>query len=194
MNAEATWDSTDRPPNLLLAPVGSKPSFVVLEPPPTEDQIAPSDRYADAHRSHVSRPLVWVCIVLLSLSLVAAGVWGLVQSTWTYGMTSVDAETTARLLQVHAELATAGAPEAALRHLEKAALPGVNIGDAIEALVDTDKALRPMVANATIVSIRHQLRAIEGELKGQRYGGSRFASVEPQITVSQLPTLALPQP
>jgi hypothetical protein len=74
---------------------------------------------------------------------------------------------------------------AALQYLSVAARPGINIGDAIEALVETDKALQLASDNPVIAAAQHNLRAILNDLHNRRYGYSA-ASRTP------LPTLSLP--
>jgi len=142
------------------------------------ETLAPEPR-----RIHVPRPLVWGFLAVFTLTIVAMGVWGLGHSTLTYGMTSVDAATTERLAQIQASLKEAGAPQAALRQMEIAAKPGVNIGDAIEALVEADQALEPMSGNAVIASARAELRIIQQDLEDRRYGGVSGPTETPLPTV-----------
>ena len=95
----------------------------------------------ESRRVHVSRPLVWAVLILFSLTIVAMGLWGLGHSTLTYGSSSVDSATTERLARIQTKLREANAPEAALQKVAIASRPGVNIGDALEALVSVDEAL-----------------------------------------------------
>lgn len=137
----------------------------------------------EPRRIHVPRPLVWGFLAVFTLTIVAMGVWGLGHSTLTYGMTSVDAATTVRLAQIQASLKEAGAPQAALRQMEIAAKPGVNIGDATEALVEADQALEPMSGNAVIASARAELRIIKQDLGDRRYRGVSGPTETPLPTV-----------
>jgi hypothetical protein len=104
-------------------------------------------------------------------------------------MIPVDSTTSTRLAQIHAKLAAAGVPEAALRHLAVAARPGINIGDAIEALVDADKALESMSDNSTAASARQEIHAILNDLSARRYGGMEPT---PSMNVPPLPTVPAP--
>jgi hypothetical protein len=157
----------------------------LLDTPPETPALEP-------RRVHVSRPLVWAVLILFGVTIVAMGLWGLGHSTLTYGMKSVDAATTGRLAQIQTKLREANAPEAALRELAIASQPGVNIGDALEALVSADKALEPMRQNAMIASARQELRDISGRLWSQQNWWLSTPASSPDVT--PLPTLALPTP
>ena len=137
-------------------------------------------------RVRIPRVIVWGSLGLFLAAVVVLGIWGVAQSTWTYGMVAVDRATTARLAQLETELRAAGAPQAAMQYLSVAARPGINIGDAIEALVEADKALQPASDNPAIATARHNLRAILSDLSNRRYG-----YVEASKT--PLPTLSLPR-
>ena len=151
------------------------------------ETLAPEPR-----RIHVPRPLVWGFLAVFTLTIVAMGVWGLGHSTLTYGMTSVDAATTARLAQIQASLKEAGAPQAALRQMEIAAKPGVNIGDALEALVDADKALEPVSQSAMIASARQELRGVLSGLRSTQYWW--VLTPASPLNGTPLPTLIIPSP
>jgi hypothetical protein len=152
----------------------------VLDTPPETPALEP-------RRVHVSRPLVWAVLVLFGLTIVAMGLWGLGHSTLTYGMSPVDSATTERLAQIQTLLREANAPEAALRQMAIASRPGVNIGDAIEALANADEALEPASGKTAIASAQAELRVILQDLTSKRYGSSV------PIT-TPLPTLPLPVP
>jgi hypothetical protein len=156
-----------------------------------EDEYALGEPPLRPRGIRMPRPLVWGVIILLVLAVVVAAVWGFAQSTWTYATANVDSATTARLVQLRNKLAAAGAPEAALRQVDIAAQPGINVGDAIEALVLADKALEPVSDNAVIASAKLELLAILNELNIKRYGTSPTGTL-PSWT--PLPTLAIPTP
>jgi hypothetical protein len=137
-------------------------------------------------RVRIPRAIVWGSLGLFLAAVIVLGVWGLAQSTWTYGMVAVDRATTARLAQLEADLRTAGAPQAALQYLSVAARPGINIGDAIEALVEADKALQPASDNPAVAAARQNLRTILNDLSHSRYGYYEASS-------TPLPTLSLPR-
>lgn len=166
----ANWDdqpSDQQPPELdldVLAPV--------IEPHPAEPR-----------RVRVSRPLIWGFLALFSLAITVMGVWGLAHSTLTYGMSAVDSTTTRRLEQLQSRLMEANAPEGVLRQMAIAVRPGVNIGDALEALANAEEALEPMSGNAAIASAQAELLAIHQELIGKRYGGSSGPTMTPLPTV-----------
>jgi hypothetical protein len=165
----ANWESqaTDQP----IPELDSTPLDTAVEP-----------RLLEPRRIHVSSPLVWAFLILSSLAMVAMGVWGLAHSTLTYGMSSVDSVTTERLAQIQTRLREANAPEAALRQMAIAARPGVNIGDAMEAIVEADQALEPMSGSTVIASAQTELRVIGQNLTNKRYG-------ESGPTMTPLPTL-----
>ena len=146
----------------------------------------------EPRRVHVSRPLVWAVLILFSLTIVAMGVWGLAHSTLTYGMSSVDSATTKRLAQIQTKLREANAPEAALQQVAIASRPGVNIGDALEALVSADKALEPMSQNAMIASARQELRGVLSGLWSEQYWW--LLTPASPLNATPLPTLVIPEP
>jgi len=150
----------------------------------TEPEVRP----LEPRRVHVPRLFVWVFLVVFSLVIAAMAIWGLGHSTLTYGFIPVDSATAARLAQIQARLEEAGAPQAALRQIAFAAKPGVNSGDASEALVEADKALEPMGHDAVIASARAELRAIQQDLVRNRYGGV------PGPTWTPLPTVPVTAP
>lgn len=170
----AQWSSQSSDP-----PVPAS-SLELLDTPPEAPSLEP-------RRVHVSRPLVWAVLILFSMTIVAMGLWGLGHSTLTYGMSSVDSATTARLAQIQTRLREANAPEAALRYMAIASRPGVNIGDAIEALASAEKALGPASGKIEIASAQAELRVILQDLKNRRYGDSGLAT-------TPLPTLPLTAP
>jgi len=170
------------------------PDHPVSDTPPEMIETVVEETRWEPRRVHVPRPLIWGVLITFILAILAMGVWGLAQSTWTYGMTPVDSTTTERLGQIYRELLYAGVPETSLHHLEIAARPGVNIGDAIEALVDADKDLDKLSSNPVVVSARGELRGILSSLKVGRYGGQVYPSPTPRITDTPLPTLAFPTP
>jgi hypothetical protein len=154
--------------------------------------IPPEACLPEPRRVHVSRPLVWAILILLSLTIVVLGVWGLAHSTLTYGMSSVDSATTERLAQIQTRLREANAPEAALRQMAIASRPGVNIGDALEALANADKALEPMSQSAVIASARQELRGVLSRLRGEQYWWLSTPMSSPNAT--PLPTLIIAAP
>jgi hypothetical protein len=166
------------------------------QPTPESDldwlDTASEARSLEPRRVHVPRLLVWVLLVAFSLAIVAMAIWGLGHSTLTYGVAPVGSATTARLAQIQARLEEAGAPPVALRQIALAAKPGVNSGDASEALAEADKALEPMSHNAVIASARAELRAIQQGLVSNRYGGVHGGVPEP--TWTPLPTIPLMAP
>ena len=146
----------------------------------------------EPRRVHVPRPLVWAVLILFSMTIVAMGVWGLGHSTLTYGTKFVDATTTERLAQIQTKLREANAPEAALRQMAIASRPGVNIGDALEALVSADKALEPMSQNVMVASIRQELRGVLSGLRSVQYWW--LLTPASPLNVTPLPTLVIPTP
>jgi hypothetical protein len=89
------------------------------------------------------------------------------------------------------ELAVAGVPESALRRLAAAARPGINIGDAIEALADADRDLETWSKIPAVAAARAELRSTLAQLGGQR-NGTRDKGTPAALT--PLPTLILPGP
>jgi len=163
------------------------PAETDLENEPEEEESV-EENYWEPRHIHVPRSIMWAVIALLSLGAAALAMWGLVHSTMTYGVGPVDAVTMARLSQIRTELEAAGAPAAALRYLDIAAQPGVNIGDAIDALAGANKALELMSSNPTIAPLAAELHDILDDLSARRYGGQISASPTPP------PTLSIPTP
>jgi hypothetical protein len=157
----------------------------LLDTPPEAPALEP-------RRVRVSRPLVWAVLILFSLTIVAMGVWGLAHSTLTYGASPVDSATTERLAQIQTQLREANAPKAALRQMAIASRPGVNIGDALEALVSADKALEPMSQNAMIASARQELRGVLSGLRNKQYWW--LLTPASPLNATPLPTLVIPEP
>jgi len=180
---------------VITAHLESQPSDETVSdiPPEMVETVAEEPRW-EPRRVHVPRSLVWGVLIVFALAIVAMGVWGLAHSTWTYGMTPVGSATTERLGRIYRELSNAGVPEVSLRHLAIAARPGINIGDAIEALVDADKDLDKLSSNPVVASARGELRGILSSLSTGRYGGYVYPSPTPLITGTPLPTLAFPTP
>jgi hypothetical protein len=161
------------------------PAETDLENEP-EEEAPVEENYWEPRHIHVPRSIMWGVIALLSLGAAALAMWGLAHSTMTYGVGPVDAVTTARLSQIRTELEAAGAPAAALRYLDLAAQPGVNIGDAIDALAGANKALGLMSSNPTIAPLAAELHDISNNLSARRYGGQISASPTPLSILSTL--------
>ena len=161
----------------------------LLDTPPEAPPLEP-------RRVHVSRPLVWAILILFSLTIVAMGLWGLGHSTLTYGMSPVDPAMTERLAQIQSQLREANAPKAALRYIATASQPGVNIGDAIEALTNAEKALEPASGKIEIASARAELHVILQDLYNKSYRGywGYGGSGGSRLTTTPLPTLPLTAP
>jgi hypothetical protein len=147
----------------------------------------------EPRRIRVPRSLVWGTLIVFIMAILVMGAWGLTRSTWTYGMTPLGPGTTADLTRIHRALLAAGVPESALRHLAAAARPGINIGDAIEALVDADKDLDRLSANPAVASAQSELRRILSDLKSWQYAGPRIVAT-PSFTVTPGPPLEFPAP
>jgi hypothetical protein len=183
-------DSQSSPlPDLNAKPIDTDAVDDLL---PLEDEYVLGEPPLRPRGIRVPRPLVWGVIILLVLAVVVAAVWGFAHSTWTYATANMDSAATARLAQLRDKLAAAGAPEAALRQVAFAAQPGLNVGDAIEALVLADKALEPVSDQAAIASARLELRAILSDLQARRYGPVGPSATLPPWT--PLPSLAFPTP
>ncbi len=144
----------------------------------------------EAPRVPLPKSLVWGLLVLLGLAAVVLIVWGVAHSTLTYSTTTVGPDTRARLSRLRDELAAAGAPAAALRQVERAAQPGVYTDEAIEALLDADKALGALGDDASIAPLRQELRTILGELEGMRYGFNQPSGTS-SVSSTPMPTLAI---
>ena len=161
----------------------------LLDTPPEAPPLEP-------RRVHVSRPLVWAILILFSLTIVAMGLWGLGHSTLTYGMSPVDPAMTERLAQIQSQLREANAPKAALRYMAIASQPGINIGDAIEALANAERALEPASGKIEIASAQAELRVILQAMNLRRYGGysGSGGSGDSWLATTPLPTLPLTVP
>ncbi len=157
---------------------------------PEQDALSPDEIYIEPRRVRVPHSLVWSIAILLGLGVLLLAAWGFAQSTWTYGMVPVDSATSVRLTQIRATLAAVGASQAALQQIDIAARPGVNIGDAIEALVSADKALAPLNDDPAIASARQDLRVILSDLQGKRFG----APAMPLVSPTPLPTIDISIP
>lgn len=171
----------DQPPKLEFKPLHADALESLI---PMEDEYAWGESLIEYRRVRVPRLLTYGVLALLGLALVVAAVWGLAQSTWTYGASPVDADTTARLTELHDALAAAGAPAAVLQHVARAAEPGINSGDAIEALVSADKYLSTN-NDPAIISARKNLRIILEELESKRKpspGTPRITTPLPLLT------------
>lgn len=154
---------------------------------PEGEAEAMEDATPPGPRRSLPSPVVWSLLILIVLLVIIGGVWGFVQGSWWYGVSRLDTDTAARLAQMQQTLATAGAPEAAVRQVGKAARPGINVSEAIEALVAADVALEPAAGNPAIRSARIELRTILNTLSENRYGAMPG-------TVSRPDTLLLPTP
>ena len=159
----------------------------------SEEEASVEENYWEPRHIHVPRSIMWGVIALLSLGAVALAMWGLAHSTMTYGVGPVDAVTTARLSQIRTELEAAGAPAAALHYLAIATQPGVNIGDAIDALAGANKALEPMSGDPTITPLAAELHDILNDLSARRYG-PWTPNPTPLVSATPLPTLIISGP
>lgn len=122
-----------------------------------EEEYEPEEPPAPPRRVHIPRPVTLGVLAALALVLILTSLWGLSRGTLTYGMWNLDADTTAHLKQVYDDLAAAGAPETALRRLAVATQPGINIGNAVEAITDAGKVLEPMSDRPAIASALQRL-------------------------------------
>ncbi len=134
-----------------------------------EEEYSLGGSLIEPRRIRLPKTALYAFIALAGVAIIALAIWALAQSTWTYGTSSIDPTTTARLAQVRDKLAVAGAPQAALQQLALAAQPNANIGDAIEALVNADQALESASDNPSIAEARQELRIILSELESKRY-------------------------
>jgi len=145
----------------------------------------------EPRRVHVPRFLVWGVLSLFVVAILAMSMWGLAHSTWWYGMTQVDAATTARLAQMHRELLAAGVPESSVRRLATAAQPETYVDEAIEALLSADQDLEKLGSNPTVASARAELQVILANLSHNRFGrGGDLPTYTPLPTF----TFLTPQP
>ena len=119
-----------------------------------------------------ARGLVVVASLILCLVLTVAAVVGWTRGTWTYGATSVDRATSQRLARLADQLTQAGAPRAAIVHVKAAARPGINIGDAIEALATAQQILQDIPETRALLQARAELNLIYRDLTMRQYGHS----------------------
>ena len=169
------------------------PTATDMENESEEEAYVEEENYWEPHHIRVPQSIMWSVIALLSLSAVALAMWGLAHSTMTYGVPPVDAATTARLSQIRTELEAASAPAAALRYLAIATQPGVNIGDAIDALASANKALEPVSGDPAITPLSVELHDILNDLFGRRYGPWTPNPI-PLVSATPLPTLIISGP
>jgi len=159
----------------------------------SEEEYVDEEDYWEPRHIRVPRSIMWGIIALLSLSAAALAIWGLAHSTMTYGVPPVDAATTARLSKIRTELEAAGAPAAALRYLAIATQPGINVGDAIDALASANKALEPVSDDPIIMPLSIELHDILNDLSGRRYG-PWTPNPTPLVSATPLPTLIISGP
>jgi len=133
-----------------------------------EDEVEEEDELEEPaqppRRVHIPRPIAWAVLAALAALLILTSLWGLSRGTLTYGLWYLDADTASHVRQVYDELAAAGAPEVALRRLAVATQPGVNVGNAVEAIRDAEKALAAISERPAIASA---LRRLEGIYTGE---------------------------
>jgi len=146
----------------------------------------------DAYHRFVLRPLKQGLIVLVGVVLILAAVAGallfLGQSTWTYSRQPVDTATTDRLARLHADLVAAGAPEAAVRLVARAAHLGAYQGDAIEALAEAERILAAARGDdPSLAAARQELRAVYAHLYVKEYGGCPGVDISKSSTPIVLP-------
>jgi hypothetical protein len=77
-----------------------------VDEPTTEPEFQIKEPVWQPRRIHVPRWLVWSVLFCFALVVIVAGVWGLAHSTLTYGMSPVDAGTTARLSIIQPSVTT----------------------------------------------------------------------------------------
>jgi hypothetical protein len=190
-NGRAVWPTSDKeeaeeqPSQDIAAGTG-------LENESDEDYVD-EEGYWEPRHIRVPQSIMWAIIALLSLGAAALAIWGLAHSTMTYGVPPVDAATTARLSKIRTELEAAGAPAAAMRYLAIATQPGLNIGDAIDALASANKALEPVSNDPIIVPLSTELHGILNDLSGRRYG-PWTPNPTPLVSATPLPTLVISGP
>ena len=118
----------------------------------------------------VGRALVVLASLILCLVLAVAAAVGWTRSTWTYGATTVDRDTSQRLARLADDLAQAGAPRVAVAHVAAASQPGINIGDALEALATAQMALTGTTDSLALLRARAELNMIYSDLYMHQYG------------------------
>jgi hypothetical protein len=118
----------------------------------------------------VGRVLVVIAALILCAVLAVAAAVGWTRSTWTYGATTVDRDTSQRLARLADELAQAGAPQVAVAHVAAASQPGINIGDALEALATAQMTLAGATDSLALLRARAELNSIYSDLYTHQYG------------------------
>lgn len=117
-----------------------------------------------------ARALVVLASLILCMVLAVAAVAGWARSTWTYGVATVDRETSQRLARLADDLAQAGASPMAVTHVVAASRPDINIGDALEALVTAQMALADAPDSLALLAARAELNIIYDDLYTRQYG------------------------
>ena len=117
-----------------------------------------------------ARGLVVITSLILCVVLALAAAVGWTRSTWTYGATTVDRDTSQRLARLADDLAQAGAPRVAVTHVTAASRPGINIGDALEALATAQMALAGTTDSLALLRARAELNVIYSDLYMHQYG------------------------
>ena len=118
----------------------------------------------------VGRAVVIIASLILCAVLAVAAAVGWTRSTWTYGATTVDPDTSQRLARLADDLAQAGAPQVAVTHVTAASQPGINIGDALEALATAQMALAGTTNSLALLRARSELNIIYSDLYMHQYG------------------------
>jgi len=118
----------------------------------------------------VGRAVVIIASLILCVVLAVAAAVGWTRSTWTYGATTVDRNTSQRLARLADDLAQAGAPQVAVAHVAAASQPGINIGDALEALATAQMALAGTTDSLALLRARAELNIIYSDLYMHQYG------------------------
>ncbi len=117
-----------------------------------------------------ARALVVIASLILCAVVALAAAVGWTRSTWTYGATTVDRDTSQRLARLADDLAQAGAPQLAVAHVAAASQPGINIGDALEALATAQMALAGTTDSLALLRARAELNIIYSDLYMHQYG------------------------
>jgi hypothetical protein len=159
----------------------------------SDEEYVDEEDYWEPRHIRVPRSIMWAIIALLSLGAAVLAIWGLAHSTMTYGVPPVDAATTARLSKIRTELETAGAPATAMHYLAIASQPGLNIGDAIDAVANANKALEPVSNDPIIAPLSVELHDILNDLSRRRYG-AWTPNLTPLVNVTPLTTLIISSP
>jgi len=118
----------------------------------------------------VGQAFVIIASLILCVVLAMAAAVGWTRSTWTYGATTVDRDTSQRLARLADDLAQAGAPQVAVAHVTAASQPGINIGDALEALATAQMALAGTTNSLALLRARAELNIIYSDLYMHQYG------------------------